>query len=168
MSGPPVGSIAIPDGGPVASGGGREYECRGPMDTSNVFEPWLREFLRAHEAVAGTVHLRNQDGLELVAAVNIPASVMEAVKRVPRGKGMAGLALERNAPVSTCNLQSDVSGDVRPGARAVDAQAAVALPVTDEAGEVRATVGLAFDRERELAEEELARLREAAQSLPEG
>ncbi len=80
---------------------------------------------------------------------------------------MAGLALERNEPVSTCNLHTDVSGDVRPGARAVDAQAAVALPVTDEAGEVRATVGLAFDGERELEGEELARLREAAQGLPE-
>lgn len=135
---------------------------------ADVFKPWLTELLNAHGAVAGTVHLRCGDELELVAAVNIPDKVVEIVRRVPRGKGMAGLALERNAPVLTCDLQTDTSGDVRPGARAVDAQAAVALPVRDEMGEVRATVGLAFAEDRVLAAEELDRLGKAAQALPQG
>ncbi len=135
---------------------------------ADVFKPWLTEFLNAEGAVAGTVHLRSGDELELVAAVNIPEQVVEVVRRVPRGKGMAGLVLERNAPVLTCDLQTDTSGDVRPGARAVDAQAAVALPVRDEAGEVRATVGLAFAEDRVLGEAELDRLGKAAQALPIG
>ncbi len=135
---------------------------------ADVFKPWLTELLNAHGAVAGTVHIRCGDELELVAAVNIPEQVVEIVRRVPRGKGMAGLALERNAPVSTCDLQTDTSGDVRPGARAVDAQAAVALPVRDEMGEVRATVGLAFAGDRVLEEAELDRLGKAAQALPIG
>jgi len=35
---------------------------------------------------------------------------------------MAGLALERKQPIHTCHLKEDRSGNVRPGAKAVDAQ----------------------------------------------
>ncbi|WP_437734561.1 GAF domain-containing protein [Sorangium sp. So ce1335] len=130
------------------------------------FEPWLRSFVADNGGIAGTVHLVEGDALALAAAVNIPDKVQEITRRVPRGKGMAGLAWERGEPVQTCNLQTDTSGDVRPGARAVAAQAAVALPVRDAATGVRAVVGIAFAGERELGEEELARLAEAAGALP--
>src|SRR5690606_7161975 len=72
--------------------------------------------------------------LELAACVRIPAPVIAATRTIPKGKGMAGLAWERDRPVQTCNLKTDSSGDVRPGARAVDAQAAVAIPVRNEHG----------------------------------
>jgi hypothetical protein len=127
---------------------------------------WLRSFVASHGGVAGTVHHHRDDALELVAAFNIPDPVQRLVARVPRGKGMAGLALERNQPVSTCNLQTDTSGDVRPGARAVQAQAGVALPVHDAAGRVRAVVGIAFPDEREIDAEALAALGRAARTLP--
>jgi hypothetical protein len=78
---------------------------------------------------------------------------------------MAGLALQREAPVSTCNLKTDRSGDVRPGAKAVDAHAAVALPVGG-AGAVRAVVGIAYAGEKELADDELDALAHAASALP--
>lgn len=134
--------------------------------TSAPYQSWLEGFLARHGAVAGTVHLRNGDELELVAAVNIPPTVIEATRRIPRGRGMAGLAFERREPVTTCNLQTDRTGDVRPGARAVAAQAAVALPVQDADGQVRATLGVAFAGERELSQAEIAALAQAAQSLP--
>lgn len=136
------------------------------MTAPDALEQWLAEFLREQGAVAGTVHLRSGDELELAAAINIPDVVIQAVTRVPRGKGMAGLALSRNQPVSTCNLQDDTSGDVRPGARAVDAKAAVALPVADDSGSVRAVVGIAFSENRRLSEQELAHLGCAARTLP--
>jgi hypothetical protein len=79
---------------------------------------------------------------------------------------MAGLAWERDKPVSTCNLKTDQTGDVRPGAKAVDAQAAVALPVHDERGDLRAVVGIAFAGEREMSESELAELGRSAEQLP--
>jgi hypothetical protein len=79
---------------------------------------------------------------------------------------MAGLALERNAPVSTCNLKTDATGDVRPGARAVDAKAAVALPVRDSSGEVQAVVGIAYPDERDLSDAHLAELTADAALLP--
>jgi hypothetical protein len=117
--------------------------------------------------VAGTVHVRSRaDVLELAAAVHIPEKVRQIVQRIPRGKGMAGLAWERNEAVSTCNIQSDASGQVRPGAKAIDAQAGVALPVRDAAGEVRAIVGIAYREEKTLLASELEELAAAAASLP--
>jgi L-methionine (R)-S-oxide reductase len=130
-------------------------------------QAWLETFVRRHHGIAGSVHRRSgPDELALVATVNIPEVVQNIVRRVPRGKGMAGLALERNAAISSCNIQSDTTGQVRPGARAVDAQAAVALPVQNPDGEVRAVVGIAFANERTLTDSELLALSEAAAELP--
>ncbi|HEU0031974.1 MAG TPA: hypothetical protein VFQ53_15180 [Kofleriaceae bacterium] len=130
-------------------------------------QAWLEQFLAAHHAVAGTIHRTTAEGdLELVAAVNIPPPVQDIVRRVPRGKGMAGLALERNEPVSTCNIQTDATGDVRPGAKLVGAQAGVAFPVPDDAGGVRAVVGIAYREERTILESELAQLSAEARQAP--
>lgn len=137
-------------------------------DAASKQQAWLEEFIRVHQGIAGSVHRRSgPDELALVATVNIPEPVREIVKHVPRGKGMAGLALERNAAISSCNIQADTSGQVRPGARAVNAQAAVALPVQHADGEVRAVVGIAFSSERTISDEELQLLTDAAATLPE-
>ncbi|MWA07956.1 GAF domain-containing protein [Streptomyces sp. BA2] len=127
---------------------------------------WLRRWITAHGGVAGTVHARRGDDMVLAAAVNIPPPVVAVVGVVPKGKGMAGLAFERDAAVSTCNLKTDTTGDVRPGARAVDASAAVAIPVHDEAGEIRGVVGIAYQGERAMDDSELALLTREAEALP--
>ena len=138
-----------------------------PMFTpESAAQQWLEAFISAQGGVAGTVHRREGDGLRLVAALNLPPPVIAATLIIPAGKGMAGLALERKEPVQTCNLQTDKTGDVRPGARAVQAQAAIALPVADAAGEIRAVVGVAFANERELPAEEIGRLVLAAATAP--
>ncbi|MCY1082584.1 GAF domain-containing protein [Archangium lansingense] len=116
--------------------------------------------------MAGTVHLRRGEALELVATLNIPPPVMDAVRVVPRGKGMAGLALGTGEPVQTCNLQADESGRIQPGDRRVPVRAAVALPVLDAAGEVRAVVGIAFLHEGDLSSELTRALMAAAAELP--
>jgi len=134
-------------------------------DLSPRLQSWLTELLQTTGAIAGTVHLHERGGLRLAAAVNIPAPVQEVVAWVPSGKGMAGLALERGEPVQTCNLQEDRSGAVKPGAKAVNAQAAVAFPVRDDAGSIIAVVGVAFLGEREIAGPELDRLQSAAATL---
>lgn len=134
------------------------------MDNTDYTE-WLEKFILRHEGTAGTVHLRKGDMLILVASFNIPPKVIELTKTIPRGKGMAGLAFERHKPVQTCNLKTDEGGDVRPGAKAVNAKAAVALPVDNSAGEVRAVVGIAYHDERELSDEQIAELITAAHTL---
>jgi hypothetical protein len=54
---------------------------------------------------------------------------------------------------------------VKPGAKAVDARAAVALPVRNQHGSIIAVVGAAFADDREIAGEELRRLQSASESL---
>lgn len=145
---------------------GMQQDTQDTQVRRGAIGPWLQGFIADHGGIAGTVHVVEGGALALAAAVNIPEKVQEITRTVPRGKGMAGLAWERGVPVQTCNLQTDTSGDVRPGARAVSAQAAVALPVRDASANVRAVVGIAFAGERELGREELARLAERAATLP--
>src|SRR5207302_926847 len=83
-------------------------------------------FIADLDAFAGTVHVQRGDDLYLTAAHNIPPHVVQIVAHVPHGKGMAGVAQVKKAPVQTCNLQTDASGTIKPGAKAVDAQAAEA------------------------------------------
>src|SRR5215471_18640596 len=129
---------------------------------ANETDEWLATLLKHVGAVAGTVHVREGDGLRLMSAVNIPEAVKKAVDYVPNGKGMAGIALHSGQPVQTCNLKDDNSGNVRPGAKAVSAKAAVAMPVRDGSGHIVAVVGVAFNDERELPEQEVSELMEAA------
>lgn len=138
--------------------------------TTNAAQTWLEAFIADNGAVAGTIHTRvahpgQEAHLELRASVRIPPPVIEATRVIPKGKGMAGLAWERNVPVQTCNLEADDSGDVRPGAKAVNAQAAVALPVTGPEGFL-GVVGIAFIGEREFTDQELARLNLQAAGAP--
>ncbi|HYO96754.1 MAG TPA: GAF domain-containing protein [Polyangiaceae bacterium] len=136
------------------------------MQTEAILEQWLRDFITQHGGIAGTVHVRAGEALVLRAALNIPPKVAEITRTIPKGKGMAGLAWERNATVATCNLKTDASGDVRPGARAVDAQAALAVPVRNPGGELRAVVGIAFMGERDFPESELQRFEALVEGLP--
>ncbi len=123
---------------------------------------WLTRLLQSVGGVAGTIHAREGDGLRLVAAVNIPEFVQKTIDFVPNGKGMAGIALDTKRPVQTCNLKDDTSGQVRPGAKAVSAKAAVAMPIADAHGAVVAVVGVAFNDEREIPDQEVRELMQAA------
>src|SRR5687767_15978958 len=90
----------------------------------------LQRILDTFQADSGTIHLIEDDGhLHLAASINIPEAVARIVAVVPIGKGMAGLAAERREPVTICNIQTDASGDVRPGARATGMEGAIAVPI---------------------------------------
>lgn len=130
-------------------------------------ESALSRVLEELKADSGTIHLTGEDGiLHLAAAVNIPAPVQDIVRVVPVGKGMAGLAAERRVPVTACNIQTDASGDVRPGARATGLEGAIALPML--AGDrVTGVLGVANYRERTFSEEEVETLMAAGRVLAE-
>lgn len=130
-------------------------------------QEWLESFIARHDGVAGTVHVQRGEDLYLTAAHNIPPQVVAVVAHVPRGKGMAGAAQIKKEPVQTCNLQTDETGNVKPGAKAVAAQAAVALPVLDAAGAVCAVVGIAWVKEGEIASAEERAMMKLAESLPQ-
>ena len=122
----------------------------------------LESILRRFGADTGTIHRLDGDVLVLEAEIGLPPPVVAIVTRVPVGKGMAGLAAERNAPVSSCNIQVDTSGDVRPGARQTGVNGAIVVPIRDAAGAVRGTLGIGVHREHEYGEDEVARLTDEA------
>ena len=129
-------------------------------------QQFLESLLDRLGGVAGTVHEQRGDDLYLTAARNIPPPVVAIVAHVAHGKGMAGVAEVKKQPVQTCNLQTDTSGTIKPGAKAVDAQAAIALPVLRDDGEVRAVVGIAWNDERELGPDLEQSMMQLAAELP--
>ncbi|HEV7683914.1 MAG TPA: GAF domain-containing protein [Pyrinomonadaceae bacterium] len=136
-------------------------------DENQVQQEWLESLVARLGGIAGTVHEQRGADLYLTAAHNIPPEVIAIVVRVPHGKGMAGMAQVKKEPVQTCNLQTDETGNIKPGAKAVNAQAAIALPVFDNAGAVRAVVGIAWSLEAEIAAAEQQRMMELAAALPQ-
>ncbi|MBZ5592255.1 MAG: GAF domain-containing protein [Acidobacteriia bacterium] len=115
--------------------------------------------LKHFGADTGTIHLLESDGvLHLKAASSgIPEPVLQAVKLVPIGKGMAGLAVERKEAVSVCNLQTDASGNARPGAKATGMEGALVVPVLSGDRAVGA-LGIANRAPRAFTPEETALL----------
>jgi putative methionine-R-sulfoxide reductase with GAF domain len=125
----------------------------------------LEEIVRRFQADTGTLHWIEDGVLVLKGQVGIPPQIAEIVRRVPIGKGMAGLAAERNAPVSACNIQTDSSGDVRPRAKETGVNGAIVVPVRDAGGNVRGTLGIGVHRVYEYTPEETERLLAEASRL---
>jgi GAF domain-containing protein len=131
--------------------------------------PWenaLSRILRYFGAETGTIHLLGDSGLLHLktASAGIPLSVLELVRTIPVGKGMAGLAVERRSPVTVCNIQTDTSGDVRAGARATGLQGSIVVPILRNGAAIGA-LGIANRHERIFSEAEIELLLRVARIL---
>ncbi len=126
----------------------------------------LEAIVAEFRADSGTIHLLEEDGvLHLKAATaSIPEVVLERVRLVPIGKGMAGLAAQRAEPITVCNLQTDTSGDVQAGARATGMEGALVVPIF-RGDAVAGTLGIANRAARTFTPEETARLIELGRGL---
>lgn len=126
----------------------------------------LRAIIFHFKADSGTIHTLANDGtLHLRAASKgIPEPVLNLVRIVPVGKGMAGLAAQRRDAVTVCNLQTDTSGDVRPGAKQTGLEGAIVVPMFDGQNVV-GTLGIANRNERTFTKEETDLLIECGRSL---
>jgi signal transduction protein with GAF and PtsI domain len=104
----------------------------------------LDTVLSAFKCPTGTIHRWDpkRETLTLQAHRGIPAVVVEKVVQVPIGKGMAGIAAQRKEPVQVCNLQTDTSGVVRPGAKETQMAGSVAVPMLVD-GRLRGVLGVA-------------------------
>jgi len=116
-------------------------------------------------ADTGTIHLLEDGVLMLKAHAGVPAPVVRIVERVPIGKGMAGLAAERNEPVSTCNIQSDNSGNVNAGAKQTDVGGAIVVPIRNGLGDAVGALGIGVHREHTYSATEVSQLLEEAAGL---
>lgn len=118
----------------------------------------LEAILGRFAADTGTIHLLEDGILILKAHVGIPPEVVRIVATVPIGKGMAGLAAQRNEPVSTCNIQVECGGDVRPGAKKTGVGGAIVVPIRDADGGLVGTLGIGVHRQHEYSPVEIERL----------
>jgi GAF domain-containing protein len=128
--------------------------------TGNPSDPEaLARIVHMMGADSGTLHFAGPDGLLHLAAASpgIPQHVLAIIREIPVGKGMAGLAFARRAPVDACNIQTDTSGDVRPGARATGLAGSIVVPIFD-GEDVVGTLGVANNLERTFTEAEIETL----------
>lgn len=141
----------------------RLRSARGGVDP---FGYALKLVLAHFAAESGTVHALGADGLLHLRAHSegMPPPVLEIIRTIPVGKGMAGLAAERRAPVTACNLQTDTSGDVRPGARATGLQGSIVVPLLRDDASI-GTLGIANREERTFAPAEVDALLTVAGEL---
>ena len=141
-------------------------EIERTIDAGAGWTDALARILKQFDADSGTIHWLEADGLLHLkaASAGIPEIVLDTVREVPVGKGMAGLAVERRAPVNACNIQTDTSGDVRPGARATGLQGSIVVPILRGTTAVGA-LGIANRSERVFSDEEAACLLEVGKVL---
>jgi signal transduction protein with GAF and PtsI domain len=117
----------------------------------------LARIVAQFRADSGTIHLLGSDGLLHLkaASAGMPEAVLTMIRTIPVGKGMAGLAVERREPVNACNIQTDASGDVRPGARATGLAGAIVVPIF-RGDAVVGALGVANRGERIFSDAEIA------------
>jgi GAF domain-containing protein len=126
----------------------------------------LSLIVRQLAADSGTIHLLGDDGMLHLAAATpgFPEIVLTTIKTIPVGKGMAGLAVERRKPVDACNIQTDKSGDVRPGALATGLAGAIVVPIF-RGDEVIGALGVANRAARTFSDSEIAALLAAGRAI---
>ena len=114
----------------------------------------------------GTIHRLDAETqlLHLVAQAGLPPPMLDIVKTIPVGKGIAGQVIAQNKPVSICNLQTDSSGIAKPGAKQTGVGGALCVPIRD--GEkITGTLGIGTRREHEYTPEEMRALEEIGRTL---
>src|SRR5882724_2902056 len=91
----------------------------------------LRLILADFHSETGPVHLLDGEKqlLHLSAQVGLPPQMLDIVKTIPVGKGIAGQTVAQNKPVAICNLQTDNSGVAKPGARQTGVGGALCVPM---------------------------------------
>jgi GAF domain-containing protein len=103
----------------------------GSSDHDAAFKKILVLVLARFQSETGTIHRldREKQLLQLVAESGLPPALLDVVKTIPVGKGIAGEAAARGAPVTICNLQADTSGVARPAARQTGVGGALCVPL---------------------------------------
>jgi putative methionine-R-sulfoxide reductase with GAF domain len=140
-------------------------------DPSRDWQGHLEDALAEFAGDSGTLHLLagsvdDPDAtLVLMAHVGMPDGLMGAIRSIPVGKGLAGLAAQRDCPVDSCNIQVDDTGDVRPGARATALQGAIAVPMRRPGGAVGGVLGIGQREDRQWSAEETEKILRFAAAL---
>lgn len=134
------------------------------VDWQAVLDAAISEF----NGTTGTLHrLDKVTGmLQIVSHRGIPPQIMPMIQIIPVGKGIAGVAAERREPVELCNLQADLGGVAKAGARATNVQGSLAVPCL-EGDQLRGTLGVGMMTPHDFTEDEKSKLMEIGKAVAE-
>ena len=126
----------------------------------------LRETLANFNSETGTIHVLDPEKqlLHLVAQIGLPPQMLEIVKTIPVGKGIAGQVIAQNRPVTICNLQTDSSGVAKPGAKQTGVGGALCVPLRN-GDKLVGTLGIGTIRPCEYTPEETRELEETGRRI---
>jgi signal transduction protein with GAF and PtsI domain len=126
-------------------------------DARSRLDRALDEAIMAVGADSGTIHLKEpgRSMLYLAASRGIPEFVLQAVQQIPWGKGMAGVAAERVAPVTYCNLHESKAPEIHPKARNAGVLGAIVVPMMS-GKQVVGTLGIGCKKERTFTAAEIS------------
>jgi len=132
-------------------------------DPAQGAEKALTQILSDFQSETGTIHWLDAEKqlLHLGGQVGLPPQMLEVVKMIPVGKGIAGQTVAQNKPVTICNLQTDTSGVAKPGAKQTGVGGALCVPMYRE-GKIIGTLGIGTRQQHEYTPEETRRLQEIA------
>ena len=140
-----------------------ETVLRSNSDRNGALQESLRLVLANFHSETATIHHLDAEKqlLHLSAQVGLPPQMLDIVKTIPVGKGIAGQTAAQNKPVTICNLQTDTSGVAKPGAKQTGVGGALCVPMQRD-GKTVGTLGIGTRREHEYTPEETNRLQEVA------
>ncbi len=128
-------------------------------DRGTVLERVLQTLLLKFHSETGTIHRLDHENqtLFLAAQAGLPPQMLEVVRTIPVGKGIAGQVIAQNKPVTICNLQTDSSGVAKPGAKQSGVGGALCVPIRDGDKTV-GTIGIGTIRQHEFTPDETREL----------
>ena len=134
-------------------------------------DPWKAELaaiLEEFDCQTGTLHRCPPDGpeLELVTQIGVPDNLLPIISQIPFGKGIAGAAAASREPVELCNLQKDLGGVAKEGARDTKVSGSLAVPIFHpDGGQVIGTLGVGMQAPHDFSDDEKQRLAAHAASI---
>jgi L-methionine (R)-S-oxide reductase len=128
----------------------------------------LQLVLTAYQSETGTIHRLDagKQLLHLAAQIGMPPFLMDTIKTIPVGKGIAGETVARGGPVTICNLQTDTSGVAKPGAKQTGVGGALCVPLR-AGGHIVGTLGVGTQRTHEYSAAETQTLEEIGRIIGE-
>lgn len=131
-------------------------------------EQILRQTVGQFRSETGTIHTLDPEKqlLHLAAHVGLPPQVLEIVKTIPVGKGIAGQVAAQDRPVTICNLQTDSSGVAKPGAKQTGVNGALCVPIRANS-KIIGTFGIGTVRPYEYTADETRQLEDIANRVGE-
>ena len=131
-----------------------------------VLEEVLRAVLNQFRSETGTIHRLDPKSqvLHLVAQIGLPPEMLDIVKTIPVGKGIAGEVVARNRAVTVCNLQTEAGGVARPGAKNTGVGGALCVPAR-AGGRITGTLGIGTLRPYEYTQPETRELEDIGRAI---